>query len=102
MKLKPVIQGNELLISGQTGKSKNQKITFLNELSKGLKKKKKNFQVFTIPPMSSRSILAGALRISCSEEGMTVQARLCRSKDFEDIADKLHENNGVLFMRLNF
>ena len=54
-----------------------------------------NFQQFTIPPMSSCSILDGALHITCLEQGMTVQARLCPEGDFEDIAGKLSQKKGV-------
>ena len=51
--------------------------------------------------MSSISILGGALHISCAEEGMTVQARLCPGEDFEDIANKLSQKKGVKGINFN-
>ena len=60
-----------------------------------LDQQEEKFQVFTIPPMSSRSILGGALHISCFEEGMTVQARLCSGEDFEGIAKELSQKKAV-------
>ena len=45
--------------------------------------------------MSSRSILGGALHISCFEEGMTVQARLCPAEDFNGIAEEVNKEKGV-------
>ena len=55
----------------------------------------KKFELFTIPPMSSCSILGGALHISCFEEGMTVQARLCTAEDFDQVAKELSQKKGV-------
>ena len=53
--------------------------------------------------MSSCSILNGALHITCSEQGMTVQARLCPEEDFEDIAGQLSQKKGVkVFLVKNF
>ena len=54
-----------------------------------------NFEVFTILPMSSRSLLGGALHISCFEKGMTVQARLCQGDDFDGIAKELWQKKAV-------
>ena len=56
---------------------------------------KEKFELFTILPMSSRSILGGALHISCFEEGMTVQARLCPEEDFKEIAKEVNKEKGV-------
>ena len=56
---------------------------------------REKFELFTIPAMSSRSILGGALHISCFEEGMTVQARLCPEEDFKGIAEEVNKEKGV-------
>ena len=58
-------------------------------------KQEEKFEVFTIPPMSSRSLLGGALHISCFEKGMTVQARLCQGDDFDGIAKELWQKKAV-------
>ena len=60
-----------------------------------LEQQDEKFKLFTIPPMSSCSILGGALHISCFEEGMTVQARLCSGGDFDGIAKELSQKKAV-------
>ena len=54
-----------------------------------------SYEVISVSPMSSRSVLDKALQISCSTEGMIVKARFCPLEDFKDIATELSRNNGV-------
>ena len=54
-----------------------------------------DYELFKIQPMSSCSILGGALHITCDETGMTVQARLCSAEAFAVVAKELRQNKGV-------
>ena len=54
-----------------------------------------DYELFKILPMSSCSILGGALHITCYATGMTVQARLCSAEAFAVVAKDLRQNKGV-------
>ena len=54
-----------------------------------------DFQYFKIKPMSSRSILGRAVRITCWGNGIVVRARFCPVPDFGGVVEAVSDEEGV-------
>ena len=53
------------------------------------------FKIFTIESHSTLPILDGALKITCADTPLSVNARICTNEDFAAVHASIMENNGV-------